>query len=174
MCWGMWAESWLLIGCQQDCMFEHKIVIGCLGGYCGGPGDCPSWLWAQVELNQTRCETRKTSAILWLFMPGSLRDLRAKLKTHTLLGSCATLGMKKAAVFIVTPTSGIHYWTKACEEEYKYLNDNSPIFHAVYFKQITGTINKASPWGVALLLTQQQQDIKHLSTTYLEKFNPQE
>ncbi len=62
----------------------------------------------------------------------------------------------------------------ACWEEYKYLNDNSPIFYAVYFKQITGTINKASPQRVALLLTQQQQDTKHLSTTYMEKSNPQE
>lgn len=95
--------------------------------------------------------------------------------TH-LARSCGHTWIKvhSEAQFIATPTSGIHYWTKACGEEYKYLNDNSPIFRAVYFKQITGTINKATPQGVALLLNQQQQDTKHLSTTYVEKSNPQE
>lgn len=46
------------------------------------------------------------------------------------------------------------------------------IFHAVYFKQIIGTINKASPQGVAFLLTQQQQYTKHLSTTNVKKYYP--
>lgn len=64
-------------------------------------------------------------------------------------------------------------FNKGFGEEYKY-NDNSPIVRAVYFKQITGTINKAIPQGAALLLTQQQQDTKHLSTTYVKKSNPQE
>ena len=31
MHWGMWVESYLLICCQQDSMFESKIVIGHLG-----------------------------------------------------------------------------------------------------------------------------------------------
>lgn len=31
MRWGMWVESYLLIGCQQDSMFESRIVIGHLG-----------------------------------------------------------------------------------------------------------------------------------------------